>query len=260
MAAPDRRRRSHSGQMPRLPGLGRDPRAPGGAVLGDAIDGVRALTGAIIGAAFCAPAEALTTARRGAAEIKPLWQRILGQRAADGGLRLAARPRLRRRAAAAHRDPLRRAAGRARPAPAQAALGLAVGVAVGALFAALDTGRGPALVAAAVTSPTARSRPSPIAAAARADDGRGGAGRRSCATSCPSRRARATSAPTTSSSSRRFAVAPSPATRPTWGSSPPSTTSTARPSTPRRVHPLIREFYEHTSRFKLSIVPEWRPG
>jgi hypothetical protein len=28
---------------------------------------------------------------------------------------------------------------------------------------------------------------------------------------------------------------------------------------PARVHPLIREFYEHTSRFKLSIVPEWRP-
>ena len=25
-----------------------------------------------------------------------------------------------------------------------------------------------------------------------------------------------------------------------------------------RVHPLIREFYEHTSRFTLSIVPEWR--
>ncbi|MEA2151243.1 MAG: hypothetical protein QOD69_3073 [Solirubrobacteraceae bacterium] len=28
---------------------------------------------------------------------------------------------------------------------------------------------------------------------------------------------------------------------------------------PARVHPLIREFYEHTSRFSLSIVPEWRP-
>jgi hypothetical protein len=27
----------------------------------------------------------------------------------------------------------------------------------------------------------------------------------------------------------------------------------------RRVHPLIREFYEHTSRFKLTILPEWRP-
>jgi hypothetical protein len=26
----------------------------------------------------------------------------------------------------------------------------------------------------------------------------------------------------------------------------------------QRVHPLIREFYEHTSRFRLSIVPEWR--
>ena len=27
---------------------------------------------------------------------------------------------------------------------------------------------------------------------------------------------------------------------------------------PALTHPLIREFYEHTSRFKLSIVPEWR--
>jgi hypothetical protein len=24
------------------------------------------------------------------------------------------------------------------------------------------------------------------------------------------------------------------------------------------VRPLVREFYEHTSRFRLSIVPEWR--
>lgn len=28
---------------------------------------------------------------------------------------------------------------------------------------------------------------------------------------------------------------------------------------PEVVHSLVREFYEHTSRFKLSIVPEWRP-
>jgi hypothetical protein len=28
---------------------------------------------------------------------------------------------------------------------------------------------------------------------------------------------------------------------------------------PSVVNPLIREFYEHTSRFTLSIVPEWRP-
>ncbi len=28
---------------------------------------------------------------------------------------------------------------------------------------------------------------------------------------------------------------------------------------PARVDPVIREFYEHTSRFKLSIVPRWKP-
>lgn len=28
---------------------------------------------------------------------------------------------------------------------------------------------------------------------------------------------------------------------------------------PALVNPLIREFYEHTSRFKLSIIPEWNP-
>ncbi|MFZ0015308.1 MAG: hypothetical protein WAL25_14470 [Acidimicrobiia bacterium] len=27
---------------------------------------------------------------------------------------------------------------------------------------------------------------------------------------------------------------------------------------PSRAHPLVREFYEHTSRFELAIVPEWR--
>ncbi len=27
---------------------------------------------------------------------------------------------------------------------------------------------------------------------------------------------------------------------------------------PSRVHPTVREFYEHTSRFKLSITPEWK--
>jgi hypothetical protein len=28
---------------------------------------------------------------------------------------------------------------------------------------------------------------------------------------------------------------------------------------PARVDPLVREFYEHTTRFRLDIVPEWRP-
>src|SRR4051812_13988131 len=77
MAAPDRRRRSRSGQVRDSLIWGAILGAAGGAVLGDAIDGLGALPGAIVGAAFCAPTEALTTARRGAAEIKPLWQRIL---------------------------------------------------------------------------------------------------------------------------------------------------------------------------------------
>ena len=29
---------------------------------------------------------------------------------------------------------------------------------------------------------------------------------------------------------------------------------------PAAVDPLVREFYEHTTRFRLDIVPEWRPG
>ena len=28
---------------------------------------------------------------------------------------------------------------------------------------------------------------------------------------------------------------------------------------PALIHPLVREFYEHTSRFRMSIVPEWKP-
>jgi hypothetical protein len=29
---------------------------------------------------------------------------------------------------------------------------------------------------------------------------------------------------------------------------------------PSKTHPLIREFYEHTSRFSLSVEPEWQPA
>ena len=51
--------------------------AAAGAVLGAAIDGVGAGLGALIGALVYAPAEAVTSLTRGAAEVKPLWQRIL---------------------------------------------------------------------------------------------------------------------------------------------------------------------------------------
>jgi hypothetical protein len=49
--------------------------AASGDVLGDAIDGVGAGAGALIGAALYAPAEAITSLSRGAAEVKPLWIR-----------------------------------------------------------------------------------------------------------------------------------------------------------------------------------------
>ena len=42
------------------------------------------------------------------------------------------------------------------------------------------------------------------------------------------------------------------------GSWPHSTACEGPTFDASRVHPLIREFYEHTSRFRLSIVPEWR--
>ena len=51
--------------------------AAAGAVLGAAIEGVGAGLGALIGVLVYAPAEVVTSLTRGAAEVKPLWQRIL---------------------------------------------------------------------------------------------------------------------------------------------------------------------------------------
>ena len=46
-------------------------------MLGDAIDGLGAGAGALIGVPLYAPAEVVTSVSRGAAAAKPLWQRIL---------------------------------------------------------------------------------------------------------------------------------------------------------------------------------------
>ena len=75
MAQPDRRRRSRSGQLLDAAIWGIVLGAASGAVLGAAIDGVGAGVGALVGALLYAPAEALTGVTRGAAEVKPLWQR-----------------------------------------------------------------------------------------------------------------------------------------------------------------------------------------
>jgi hypothetical protein len=259
MASTDRRRRSRSAQLRDSLIWGAILGAAGGAVVGDAIDGVGALLGAVIGAALCAPAEALTTARRGAAEIKPLWQRILASAllmAIFGWLLgLIYGPD----------HPLLTAIlcgallGVLGLRPYKVALGLAVGAAVGLLFAALDAGVEPALVAAAVTV-VYRT----IAAVAY---------RRR-----PLVRVMAEEVP---AAELRYVVPFESRSRyvgadyveqlakvrgGTFARNPPdvgilaSLDSLDGPTFDAgRVHPLIREFYEHTSRFKLSIVPEWRP-
>ena len=76
MGDPDRRRRSRSGQFVDSLIWGVALGAASGAVLGDAIAGVGAGLGALIGVAVYAPAEVVTNMSRGAAEVKPLWQRI----------------------------------------------------------------------------------------------------------------------------------------------------------------------------------------
>jgi hypothetical protein len=258
MADPDRRRRSRSGRLFDALIWGTALGGASGAVLGDAIDGVGVGLGAVIGAVLYAPAEAITSLTRGAAEPKPLWYRIISSAllmALFGWLLgLIYGPD----------EPLLTAiisgavVGVFGLRPVKVALGLLVGAALGALFQALDSGLEPALIAAAVTL-TYR------VIAAIVYRGR------------PLVRIMAEEVP----ASELTYVVPFEARSRYVGSdyveqlaevrggtfrrNPPdvgilaSLDSLAGPTfDARRVHPLIREFYEHTSRFRLSIVPEWR--
>src|ERR671910_1267571 len=258
MGDPDRRRRSRSGRILDALIWGTALGAASGAVLGDAIDGVGVGPGAVIGAALYAPAEAITSIRRGPAEPKPLWHRILSSAllmARFGGvLGLSNGPD----------EPLLTAIisgaliGLLGLRPAKAALGLLVGAVLGALFQALDSGLEPALIAAAVTLAYRVI----VAIAYR--------GR-------PLVRVMAEEVP---ASELRYVV-PFEARSMyvggdyveqlakvqggTFRRNPPdvgilaSLDSLDGPTFEAgRVHPLIREFYEHTSRFRLSIIPEWR--
>jgi hypothetical protein len=258
MSSPDRHKRSRSGRVRDALIWGAALGATSGAVLGDAIDGIGAGAGALIGAALYAPAEAVTTMSRGTAEPKPLWYRILSSAllmALFGWvLGLIYGPD----------EPLLTAIlsgaviGLLGLRPAKAALGLLVGAVLGALFAALDNPPEPALIAAAVT----------IAyrvVAAIAYRGR------------PLVRVMAEEVP---ASELRYVV-PFEARSRYVGADYVEQLAKVRGGSFRRnppdvgilasldgldgptfdaalVHPLIREFYEHTSRFRLSIVPEWR--
>jgi hypothetical protein len=257
VASPDRRRRSRSGQLLDALIWGAALGAASGAVLGDAIDGVGTGAGALIGAALYAPAEAITSMTRGAGP-KALWYRVLSSAllmALFGWLLgLIYGPD----------EPLLTAilsgafVGLLGLRPAKVALGLLVGAGLGALLQSLDGGVEPALVAAAVTIVYR-------VIAAIVYRGR------------PLVRVMAEEVP---ASELRYVVPFEARSRyvgadyveqlakvrgGTFRRNPPdvgilaSLDSLDGPSfDPARVHPLIREFYEHTSRFCLSIIPEWR--
>jgi hypothetical protein len=259
VAAPDRRRRSRSGQLRDALVWGALLGAASGAVLGDAIDGVGAGAGAVIGVVVYAPLEALGGMRRAVAEPGPLWQRIVSSAllmALFGWvLGLIYGPD----------EPLLTAIlcgavlGLLGLRPLKLALGVGVGAAVGLLFEVLDGATKPALVAAAVT----------VAYRVLA----GFAYRKR-----PLVRVMAEEVP---ASELRYVVPFEARSRyvgadyveqlakvrgGTFRRNPPdvgilaSLDSLEGPTFQAgRVHPLIREFYEHTSRFRLSIVPEWRP-
>jgi hypothetical protein len=258
MAEPDRRKRSRSGRVLDAVIWGAALGAASGAVLGDAIDGLGTSLGALIGAALYAPAEAITSIRRGPAEVKPLWYRILSSAllmALFGwALGLIYGPD----------EPLLTAMisgaliGLLGLRPGKALLGLLVGAVLGAVFQALGGRVEPALVAAAVAL-TYRV----IAAIAY----RGRELVRVMAEEVPASQLRYV-VPFEARSryvGGDYVEQLAKARGGTFRRNPPdvgilaSLDSLEGPTfNPNRVHPLIREFYEHTSRFRLSIIPEWR--
>jgi hypothetical protein len=257
MSGADRRRRSRSGRLLDALIWGIALGAAAGAALGAAIDGVGAGAGALIGAALYAPAEAFTSVSRDVAEVKPLWQRII-----SSALLMALFGWL--LGLIGLGDPLPTAIisgavlGLLGLRPLKAALGLVVGAVVGGLFQTLDSTVEPAVVAATVA--IAYRVVAAIAYRNR-----------------PLVRVMAEEVP---ASELRYVV-PFEARSQYVGADYVEQLAKVRGGTFRRnppdvgilasldsldgpdfdasrVHPLIREFYEHTSRFKLSIVPEWR--
>jgi hypothetical protein len=257
MGDPDRRRRSRSGRLLDALVWGAALGAAAGAVLGDAIDGVGAALGALIGVLVYAPAEAVTSLSRGAAEVKPLWQRIL-----SSALLMALFGWLLGLIGLDQSLPVAIVSGALLGLlglrPLKFALGLLVGAIVGVLLGALDGDVEPALVAAAVAivyrvmaAIAYRNRPLV----------------RVMAEEVPA-------------SELRYVVPFEARSRyvgadyveqlakvrgGTFRRNPPDVGILASLDSldgpdfdAHRVHRLIREFYEHTSRFRLSIIPEWR--
>jgi hypothetical protein len=259
VAAPDRRRRSRSGRLLDALIWGAALGAASGAVLGDAIDGLGAGAGAVAGALLYAPAEALTSLSRSAAAVKPLWYRIL-----SSALLMALFGWLLGLIYGPDRSLLTAVISGALLGlfglrPLKLALGLLVGAVVGGLFGALDAAVEPALVAAAVTivyrviaAIVYRGRP---LVRVMAEEVTAAELRYVVPFEARSRYVGAD-----------YVEQLAKLTGGTFRRNPPDVGILASLDSldgpdfdANRVHPLIREFYEHTSRFRLSIIPEWRP-
>jgi hypothetical protein len=256
MGRPDRRRRSRSGRLLDALIWGVVLGGAGGAVLGAAIDGVGPGLGALIGALLYAPAEAVTSLRRRPAEPGPIWLRILAS-----ALLMALFGWL---LGLVYDAPLFIAIvsgallGLLGLRPLKVALGLLVGAGVGALFQALDGAAEPALVAAAVAivyrviaAVAYRDRP---LVRIMAEEVPAAELRYVVPFEARSRYVGADYveqlAQIKGGSFRRNA--------PDVGILASLDSLDGPAFVASRTHPLIREFYEHTSRFRLSIVPEWR--
>jgi hypothetical protein len=256
MASPDRRRRSRGGQLLDALVWGAVLGIAAGAALGAAIGGIGALEGAAVCATLYMAAGVVATLHRTAAEPAALWHRVV-----SSALLMALFGWL---VGLAVDDPLVVAIlsgallGLLGLRPLKLALGVLVGAGVGVTFAALDANAGPAAIAAAVALAYR-----PIAALAY----RGRPLVRIMAEEVPASELRYV-VPFEARS--RYVGADyveqlAKARGGVFARNPPdvgilaSLDALAGPTfAPARVDPLIREFYEHTSRFKLSIVPAWR--
>src|SRR3954454_10571450 len=247
----DRRKRSRSGQIRDSLIWGALLGGAAGAVLGDAAGGVGAVTGAVAGALVYAPAEGIMRARLWPADAPPLWQRILGSALAMSLPGLL--PGL-----VCSSVVVRIVSGALLGVVGLRPLKVALGVAVGAVVGVALSGAGPALVAAAVTVVYRV-----IAAFAYRKR--------------PLVRVMAQEVP---AAELRYVVPFEARTKyvgadyvrglaelrgGTFRRNPPDVGILASLDMldgpgfdARLVDPLIREFYEHTSRFKLTIIPEWR--
>jgi hypothetical protein len=258
MGETDLRRRSRSGRLVDALIWGAALGAASGAVLGDAVGGLGAGKGAVIGVVLLVPAEAITSLRARPAEPKPLWDRILNSALLMalfgwllGLIYGSGEPLLTAMISGA-------VVGLLGLRPAKLALGLVVGTVLGLLFHALDSGIEPAVIAAAVTV---------VYRVIAAVIYRGRPLVRVMAEEVPASELRYV-VPFEARSKyvgADYVEQLAKVRGGTFRRNPPdvgilaSLDSLDGPTfDPGRVHPLIREFYEHTSRFRLSIIPEWR--